>query len=69
MLVMDAINSEKTWGDIKDVLRLKLGNANIHIYTLHFMEIQQQEKESLAVYIHQFIMEARCCNFTNVKHG
>ena len=29
------------------------------------MEIQQQEKESLAVYIHQFMMEAKRCNFTN----
>ena len=29
------------------------------------MEIQQQEKESLAAYVHQFKMEAKCCNFTN----
>ena len=39
-LVMEAINSEKTWDEIKDLLRLKLCNANIHIYTSHFMEIQ-----------------------------
>ena len=31
----------------------------------HFMEIQQKEKESLAVYIHHFKREARRCNFTN----
>ena len=62
---MDTINSEKTWDDIKDLLRLQLCNANIHTYTLHFMEIQQQDKESLEVYIHQFKMEAKCCNVTN----
>ena len=42
MLVMEAINSEKTWDRIKDVLRLKLCNANIHTYTSNFMDIQQQ---------------------------
>ena len=46
MLVMEAINSEKTWDDIKDLLRLKLCNANIHTYTLCFMDIHQREKES-----------------------
>ena len=46
MLVMEAINSEKTWDEIKDLLRLKLCNANIHTYTSHFMDIQQWEKES-----------------------
>ena len=39
-LIMEAINSEKSWDEIKDLLRLKLCNANIHMYTLHFMEIQ-----------------------------
>ena len=29
------------------------------------MEIQQKEKESLAVYIHYFKREAKRCNFTN----
>ena len=29
------------------------------------MEIQQQEKESLAVYVHWFKTEAKRCNFTN----
>ena len=64
-LVTEAINSEKTWDEIKDLLRLKLCNANIHTYTLHFMDIQQWEKESLAAYVHQFKTEAKCCNFTN----
>ena len=64
-LVMEAINSQKTWGEIKDLLRLKLHNANIHTYTLCFMDIQEWEKESLAAYVHQFKMEARCCNFTD----
>ena len=61
---MKAINSEKTWDDIKDLLRLKLCSANIHMYTSCFMDIQQQ-KESLTTYVHEFKMEAKCCNFTN----
>ena len=32
---------------------------------LCFMDMQQQEKESLAGYVHQFKKEAKCCNFTN----
>ena len=42
---MDAINSEKSWEEIKDLLRLKLCNTNIYTYTSHFMDIQQWEKE------------------------
>ena len=62
---MEAISSEKTWDEIKDLLRLKLCNANIHTYTSCFMDIQQQEKESLAAYVHQFKTGANWCNFTN----
>ena len=29
------------------------------------MKIQQQEKESLAAYVHQFMTEAKRCNFMN----
>ena len=50
---------------MKDLLWLKLCNADIHTYISHFMEIQQCEKESLAAYIHQFKTEAKRCNFTN----
>ena len=32
-LVMEVINSEKTWDEIKDLHRLKLCNANIYTYT------------------------------------
>ena len=46
-LVMEAINSDQSWDEIKDLLWLKLCNANIHTYTLHFMEIQKWEKNSL----------------------
>ena len=65
VLVSDAINSEKSWEEIKDLLRLKLCNANIHTYTSHFMDIQQQEKESLAAYVHIFKTEANQWKFTN----
>ena len=54
-----------SWDKIKNLLQLKLCNTNIHTYTLRFMEIQQQEKESLATYIHGFKTEAKRCNFTN----
>ena len=64
-LVTEAINSEKTWDEIKDLLRLKLCNANIHTYTSCFMDIQQWENESLAAYVHQFRTEAKQCNFMN----
>ena len=40
-LVTEVINLEKSRDDIKDLLRLKLCNANIHPYTSHFMDIQQ----------------------------
>ena len=49
----------------KTYLRLKLCNANIHTYTLHFMDIQQWEKESLAAFVHWFETEAKWCNFMN----
>ena len=56
-MVTEAINSEKSWDEIKDLLWLKLCNGNIHTYTLCFMEIQQQGKESLTAYVHQFKTE------------
>ena len=40
-LVTEAINSDKSWDEIKDLLWLKLCNADIHTYTSNFMEIQQ----------------------------
>ena len=49
---MEAINSEKSSEDMKDLLRLKLCSADIHTYSSHFMDIQHQEKESLAAYTH-----------------
>ena len=64
-LVTEAINSDKLWEEIKDLLGLKLCNTNIHTYTLCFMDIQQQEKESLAAFVHRFKTEAKRCNFTN----
>ena len=64
-LVTEKINSEKSWEQIKDLLWLTLCNANIHTYTLCFMDIQQPEKESLAAYIHRFQTKAKRYNFTN----
>ena len=64
-LVTEATYLDKFWDEIKDLLWLKLCNADIHTYTSHFVEIQQQGKESIAAYIHQFKTEAKRCNFTN----
>ena len=64
-LVTEAINSDKSWDKIKDLLWLKLCNADIHTYTSHFMEVQWQEKESLTTYVHQFKPEAKRYKFTN----
>ena len=41
---------------------LKLCNTNIHTYTSHFMDIQQQKWNPLQ---HTFKTEERRCNFTN----
>ena len=51
-LVSEVINSEKSWEEIKELLRLKLFNTNIHTFTSHFMDIQQWERESPAAYIY-----------------
>ena len=64
-LVTEAITSNKSWDEIKDLLRLKPCNTYIYTFTSCFMEIQQQEKESLTAYVHQFKTEARRCNFMN----
>ena len=51
-LITEALTLGKCWGDIKDILHLKLCNSDIHTNVSHFMEIQQKEWESLAAYIH-----------------
>ena len=62
---MEAINSDKFWEEIKNLLRITLCNTSIHTYTLCFMDIQQQEKESLAASVHWFKTKAKRCNFIN----
>ena len=64
-LITEAITAGKSWDDIKDLLKLKICNSNIHTSISHFMEIQQKEKESLTMYMHCFKREAKRCNFTN----
>ena len=59
-LISEALSSDKTWDEIKDLLHL-----DIHISVSHFMEIQQKDRESLAAYIHRFKREANRCNFDN----
>ena len=63
-LITEALASGMCWEGIKDLLHLKLCNSDIHTSVSRFMEIQQ-EKESLAAYIHHFKREAKRCNFTN----
>ena len=64
-IITEDIMLGHSWIDIKDLLWLKLCDTDIHTSISCFMEIQQQEKESLAAYIHQFKTEAKRCNFTN----
>ena len=53
-LISEALTAQKTWEEIKDSLRLKISNADIHTSISHFMDIQQTDKESLATYVHRF---------------
>ena len=64
-LISEAIDLDKRWEEIKDLLHLKICNLDIHTSVSCIMEIQQREKESLAAYIHRFKREAKTCNFTN----
>ena len=64
-LISEALTSNKTWEEIKDSLHLKISNLDIHMSISHFMEIQQKEKESLAVYIHHFKREVSRGKFDN----
>ena len=64
-MVMEAINSDKSWEEIKDLLWLKLCHTNIHTSTTCFMDIQQWEKKFLAAYIFMFKTKARGSSFTN----
>ena len=65
-LISEALTLNKTWEDIKDSLRLKICNSDIHMsISCFFMEIQQREKESLAAYIHCFKRKASRCKFNN----
>ena len=64
-LISGALNSDKSWDEIKDLLFLKICNSDILTSVSHFMEFQQNNKESLAAYIHRFKREAKRCNFKN----
>ena len=64
-LISEALTLQKTWGEIKDSLHLKISNADIHTSISHFIDIQQTEKESLAAYVHRFKREASICKFDN----
>ena len=52
---------DKCWEEIKDLLNLKICNSDIHIS----VQIQQNDKESLAAYMHRFKSKPKRCNFTN----
>ena len=53
-LISEALIAQKSWDEIKDSLRLKISNADIHTSISRFMDIQQTDKESLATYVHRF---------------
>ena len=64
-LIHEALQAGKCLDDIRDILHLKLCNANIHNYMSHFMEIQQKNNETLAAYIHWFKTEAKRSDFNS----
>ena len=53
-LILEALTLQKIWEEIKDSLHLEISNSDVHTSISHLMDIQQTEKESLAVYVHQF---------------
>ena len=66
-LIIEAISSEKTWNEIKDLLQTQNYAMQTFTLTPHVsVDIQQCEKESLAAYFHQLKMEAKQCNFSHM---
>ena len=53
-LISEALTVQKNWEEIRDSLCLKISNADIHTSISHFMDIQQTDRESLAMYVHRF---------------
>ena len=66
-LTSEALNLDKSWDEIKDLLCLKLCNSDIHTSVSCVMEIQQNDKESLAAYIHRFKQEAKGVTSTTMQ--
>ena len=64
-LISEALIAQKTWEEIKDSLRLKISNADIHTSISCFMDIQQTDKESLATYVHRFEWDTNRCKFND----
>ena len=64
-LIHEATQTGKCWDEIKGILRLKLCNVNIHIYTSCFMEIKQKGNETLAAHIHCFKTATKQCAVDN----
>ena len=63
--ISEALTAQKSWDEIKDSLHLKISNVDIHTLISQFMDIQQTDKESLAMYVHRFKREANRCKFNN----
>ena len=53
-LILEALNAQKSWQEIKDSLQLKISNTDIHTSISCFIDIQQTGKELLASYVHRF---------------
>ena len=43
-LITEAIMSDNSWGDVKDLLWLKICNSDVHTSISHFMEISKKKK-------------------------
>ena len=64
-LITEVLIAHKSWEEIKDSLCLKILNVDIHTSISQFMDIQQNDKESLATYVHRFKRDANRCKFDN----
>ena len=64
-LISEALTAQKNWEEIKDSLHLKISNMDIHTSISCFMDIQQTDREPLAIYVHRFKWEASRCKYNN----
>ena len=64
-LIAEALTAQKIGRKLRAPSNLKVSHTDIHISISHFMDIQQEDKESLATYVRRFKQEASRFKFNN----